>query len=159
MYNASFLAVHGFSLESLDRLQEAWHEVSELDLLPFNYVWLTVRAMTGRSLNDPSKRMKDFFIAYGLSPELSFADLQEPRLVIVSADLNTGQPVLHGISLQEKVLEALLLSTALPPWVMPVKKQGRYEMDGGVVSNLSVEPALHAGATAIVALDLMDTCD
>ena len=109
MYNASFLAVHGFSLESLDRLQEAWHEVSELDLLPFNYVWLTVRAMTGRSLNDPSKRMKDFFIAYGLSPELSFADLQEPRLVIVSADLNTGQPFTWYFAAGESIRSPIAL--------------------------------------------------
>ncbi|HSQ17672.1 MAG TPA: hypothetical protein VLM83_08250, partial [Anaerolineales bacterium] len=44
-------------------------------------------------------------------------------------------------------------------WVMPVRQQGRYEMDGGLVSNLPIEPALQAGATQIVALDLLDTRD
>jgi NTE family protein len=155
--NAAFLAIKGFSKESLELMTEAWHEVGELDLLPANYFLLTMRAMFGRSVNDPSQRMRDFFISQGVTPELTFAEIQGPRLVIVSADLNTGQPVLHGMSPQDKVLDALLVSTALPPWVMPIRREGRLEMDGGVVSNLPVEPALRAGATAIVALDLMDT--
>ena len=157
--NAAFLALHGFSKESLDRLTAVWREIAELDLLPANYLWLTMRAMFRRSSNDPSHRLKDFFINQGLTSELCFSDLGSPRLVIVSSDLNSGKPVLHGDRPDEKVLDALLLSTALPPWFMPVTKDDRYEMDGGVVSNLPVEPALRSGATHIVALDLMDTRD
>lgn len=154
--NATFLALHGFSTNSLDRLTESWAKASQLDLLPFNYIWLTMRAMFRRSSNDPSHRLRDFFISQGISPELRFSDLGPPRLVIVSSDLNSGSPVLHGDQVEENVLDAMLLSTALPPWFMPEKNQGRYEMDGGVVSNLPVEPALRSGATHIVALDLMD---
>ena len=155
--NAAYLALHGFSKESLEGLAEAWRGVTAMDLLPANYVWLAVRAMFGRSLNDPAQRIKEFFMQHGITPELRFGQLGTPRLVIVSADLNTGQPVLHGLDPDEMVLDALLLSTALPPWVMPVNRQGRYEMDGGLVSNLPIEPALQAGATSIIALDLIDT--
>mgnify|MGYP001046112574 CR=1 FL=1 len=155
--NAAYLALHGFSQQSVAGLVGAWRGVTAMDLLPANYVWLAVRAMFGRSLSDPAQRIKEFFIAHGITPELRFAQLVRPRLVIVSADLNTGQPVLHGLDPDEAVLDALLLSTALPPWVMPVNRQGRYEMDGGLVSNLPIEPALQAGATSIIALDLIDT--
>jgi NTE family protein len=124
--------------------------------MPINYIWLTVRAMFNRTSNDPSQRLRDFFITQGLTPELSFREIGQPSLVIVSADLNTGQPILHGECVEDRVLDALLLSTALPPWFMPVRKQERYLMDGGVVSNLPVEPALKLGATEIVALDLID---
>jgi NTE family protein len=79
------------------------------------------------------------------------------RALIVSSDLNTGTPVLHGRAPDEKILEALLVSTALPPWSMPTRKRDRYLMDGGMLSNLPVEPALKAGATEIIALDLTDT--
>lgn len=154
--NATFLALNGFSQDSLDRLSEVWCKVAELDLLPVNYLWLTMRAMFRRSSDDPSRRLKDFFIEQGITPELCFSDLGTPRLVIVSSDLNTGKPILHGDQPEENVLDSLLLSTALPPWFMPVKKQGRYEMDGGLVSNLPVEAALRSGATHIIALDLMD---
>lgn len=157
--NAAFLALNGFSKPSLDMLADIWREVSKIDLLPMNYLWLAWRAMFRRSSSDPASRIKDFILTHGISPDLCFADLPYPQLILVSSDLNTGQPVLHGLSPDEKVLDALLVSTTLPPWTMPVRKQGRYEMDGGVVSNLPVEPALRVGATAIIALDLSDLRD
>jgi NTE family protein len=154
--NSTFLALKGFSESALEGLDEAWRQVAELDLLPANYIRLTVRAMLRRSSNSPSHRIRDFFVSQGITPELRFGDLQHTRLVVISSDLNSGQPVLHGEHPDDKVLDALLLSTALPPWVMPVKKQGRYLMDGGLVSNLPIEPALNLGAKKIIALDLMD---
>jgi NTE family protein len=153
--NAAFLALNGFSKNSLDRLAAAWRNSDISDMLPANYLWLTVRAMFGRSSRDPSRRLKNFFIANGLTPELCFADIEQ-QLFIVSSDLNTGKPILHGELPDDKVLDALLLSTALPPWFMPVRNQERYLMDGAVVSNLPIEPALNLGATEIVALDLTD---
>jgi NTE family protein len=155
--NATFLALNGFSKDSLDRLAAGWRSAGATDLLPANYIWLTVRAMFNRSSTDPSHRLRNFFIDQGLTPELSFMDITRPNLVIVSADLNTGKPILHGEHPDDKILDALLLSTALPPWYMPVRKQDRYLMDGAVVSNLPVEPALNLGATQIVALDLIDS--
>ena len=155
--NATYLALNGFSKESLDKLAAAWHKAGATDLLPTNYLWLTVRAMLGRSSMDPSRQLKDFFITQGLTPELCFADITQTQLVIISSDLNTGKPIFHGELSEDKVLEALLLSTALPPWFMPVRKQDRYHVDGGVVSNLPIEPALKLGATEIVALDLIDS--
>jgi NTE family protein len=154
--NASFVAVNGFSKDTLDRLTTAWQFAQSSDMLPANYIWLTVRAMFGRSSSDPSRHLREFFITHGLNPELAFSDVAHTQLVIVSSDLNTGKPILHGETPEDKVLDALLLSTALPPWFMPVRKQDRYLMDGGVVSNLPIEPALKLGATEIIALDLMD---
>jgi NTE family protein len=155
--NATFLVLNGFSRDSLDRLTATWRSVGASDLMPANYIWHTVRAMFSRSSKDPSHRLREFFIAHGLAPEVSFMDIAHPNLVIVSADLNTGKPILHGEQPDDIILDALLLSTALPPWFMPVRKQERYLMDGAVVSNLPVEPALKFGATEIVALDLIDS--
>jgi NTE family protein len=154
--NAAFLAVHGFSRGGLDLLTGAWHRAASLDLLPNNYVRLSLRAMLGRSSDNPAGQIRDFLIKSGLTPELRFADIKHLQLIIVSSDLNTGKPVLHGMTQEEKVLDALLISTALPPWSMPVRKQQQFLMDGGVVSNLPIEAALQTGATRIVALDLSD---
>jgi NTE family protein len=155
--NATYIAVNGFSKESLDALKTAWKTANTLNLLPANYIWLTVRAMFNRSSHDPSKKLREFFIDQGVNPELSFADLTHAELAIVSADLNTGKPIVHGEHPHEKILDALLLSTALPPWFMPVRKQERYLMDGGVLSNLPIEPAIKYGATQVIALDLIDS--
>ncbi len=157
--NAAYVALHGFNGEGLDALAGAWHRAGETELLPANYIRQTLRAMLRASPAGPAARLRDFFVANGMVPELTFGNMKQPRLVIVSSDLNTGQPVLHGLIKEDSVLEALLASTALPPWVMPRKAHGHELMDGAVVSSLPIEPALQAGATEIVALDLMDARD
>lgn len=155
--NSAFLALHGFSRASLDRMVEIWHAASHYDLLPKSYVRLAFRRMLGRNVSNPADRLREFIIAQGITPEMRFSQLEPLKLVVVSADLNTGKPVLHGHEEDEHILDALLLSTALPPWFLPVRKQDAYLVDGGMVSNLPIEPALQLGATRIVALDLMDS--
>src|SRR5574340_349948 len=74
--NAAFIAIHGFSNETLGRLAEAWRQASRMDLLPANYIWVVVRNMFGRSSNsDAADRIRDFLIASGVTPELSFSQL------------------------------------------------------------------------------------
>ncbi len=75
-------------------------------------------------------------------------------MILVSADLNCAQPVFYGIDPHQSVLEGVLASTALPPWVHPLEVEDRFLMDGGSISNLPIEPAILHGATEIIALDL-----
>lgn len=63
---------------------------------------------------------------------------------------------MHGTSPDDRILDALLLSTALPPWFTPVRRHNRYLVDGAVMSNLPVEPAITIGANQIIAFDLAD---
>jgi len=157
--NAAFLALHGVSLLGVEQLVQAWEDSARADLLPSNYLWLTVRALFGRPVEAPVHRMREFFLAHGITPELKFADLPDVRLVIVAADLNKGEPVVYGSNPDDSVLEALIASTALPPWVQPLHKDERLLIDGGVVSNLPIEPALASGARQIVAMNLVDFRD
>ena len=77
----------------------------------------------------------------------------------MAADLNTGQPVVFGQDPEELVLESVLASMTLPPWFSPQEKDGQYLVDGGAVSTLPIETALHQGATEIIALDLFNPVD
>jgi NTE family protein len=154
--NAAFLAVHGPNPEGVAALVEAWHDAARADLLPANYLWLAVRSLFNRPVNDPYHRMRDFFIAHGLAEDTRFADIQGVRLALVASDLSHGCPMIYGEDLQQRVLEGLLASTALPPWVHPLEQSGHVLLDGGVVSTLPVEPAMRLGAGKIIALDLID---
>lgn len=154
--NAAFLAVHGFTPESLTELEAAWHDAAEANLLPANYLWLTVRMLFNRAHVHPYYRMRDFFIAHGVSPDLRFGDIEGLRLILVATDLNEQRPVLYGEDPNQSVLEGLLASTALPPWAHPLEVEHRFLMDGGVVSNLPIEPALTQEATEIIALDVAE---
>ena len=77
--------------------------------------------------------------------------------MIVSSDLNTGKPILHGVLPEDKVLDALLALHGLASLVHACAKTGSLSHGWGSVSNLPVEPALNLGATEIVALDLIDS--
>jgi NTE family protein len=154
--NAAFMAIRGFNPDSTKELVQVWKDTMQADLLPSNYLWLTVRALVNRPAANSTHRLKDFVVAHGLSPDLKFRDIQGLRLGCVACDLNTGKPVVYGLDPQESVLEGVLASGALPPWIIPLEHNGHLLTDGGVISNLPIEAALQFGATEIIALDLAD---
>jgi NTE family protein len=154
--NAACLALHGVSPAGLVVVEQAWQYAAQNCLLTPNQSWLTLRAMFNRPDNHAITVLRAFFLAFGATPSLRFGDIPGIRLALVAADLNTGRPVIFGTDPNHRVLDGLLASTALPPWVMPLENDGKYLVDGGALSNLPVEPALGLGATEIVALDLAD---
>lgn len=154
--NASYLAIHGLRLEAIEGLEKTWRIAAAADLLPANYLWLTLRVLFNRSGWGPYHRLREFFIAQGLSPDLRFGDIQGVRLILVAADLNAGRPVFYGQDPGQLVLEGLLASTALPPLIHPIEKGEQLLIDGSVVSNLPVEAALQQGARTIIALDVSE---
>jgi NTE family protein len=154
--NATQLALRGATHEALDALEEAWRDAAERDLLPSSYLWLTVRTLFNRAGSGVEHQIRDFLVDHGLNPELRFGDLKGPRLLLLAADLRAGSPVLYGNNPDESVLEAVLASSAIPPWVRPLRQDGGMLMDGGVISNLPIEPAMAHGATEIVAFDLTE---
>jgi len=155
--NAAFLAIRGLTRQSLSELEAAWYDAARADLLPANYLWLTVRILFNRAGMRPHHhRLRDFFVAHGLDPNLRFENLSGPRLILVATDLSERNVVLYGQNPTQSILEGLLASTAVPPWVRPLHVDGRFLMDGGAVSNLPIEPALRNGATEIIALSLFD---
>ncbi|MFQ5341135.1 MAG: patatin-like phospholipase family protein [Anaerolineae bacterium] len=154
--NAALVAVRGFTPQTLEELEAAWRDAAEADLLPANYLWLTVRMLFNRPRVQSHHRMRDFFVTHGLTPELRFADIQGPRLILVAADLNERRAILYGDDPDQSVLEGLLASTTIPPWTHPLEVEDHLLMDGGAVSNLPIEPALTQGATEVIALDIAD---
>ena len=155
--NAACLVLSGGLNESgLAGLETAWRDAAAADLLPANYVWQTMRALVGRPDNRAQTRLRDFFLTHGLRPDLRFGDVQGVRLILVAADLSSGTAALYGAYPEQIVLEGVLASAAVPPWIPPLNFGGRVLMDGGVVSNLPIEPALDQGATDIIALDVFD---
>lgn len=112
--NATFIAKNGFSEGSMSALEAAWDDAAVSDLLPANYLWLTVRVLFNRVSVYPAHRLRDFFVRHGVDPDLRFEDLPGPRLFQVAADLNNYCSHLYGTVPGQTVLEGLLASTALP---------------------------------------------
>jgi len=154
--NAAFIALNGMNQQCLEKLTEVWRNAAVTEILPSNYLWLSVRMLFNRRVPDASNRMRDFMISNGLLPDLRFGDLNGIRLLLVAADLNRGVPIIFGNDPDESVLQGVLASTALPPWVTPLTRGDQLLMDGGLISNLPLQAAMDAGADELIALDLSE---
>lgn len=151
--NGAFLAVHGYHQPGVEQLYRVWGRAAHEELLPTNLWWQMMRSFFGRSGMPSQQRVREFAIQNGLKPGLRFRDLSI-RFYAVASDLNAGCPVVFGLDPDESLLEGVLASMTLPPWMSPVERKGRYLLDGGMVSNLPVQVAMDQGATEIIALDL-----
>lgn len=155
--NAAYLALHGMSLAAVDELTGVWRDAAVTELLPSNTVWLTMRALFRPQIHSYAEaRVRAFWLAHGLTPEQRFGQIEDVRLLVVASDLNSGQPVLYGNAAEDSIFDAILASSALPPWMSPVRRDGQLLIDGGFLSNLPIEAALNHGATEIIAFDLAD---
>jgi len=88
-------------------------------------------------------------IERGLGPNATFEDAQIP-LGIVTTELLTGK---EQVFTSGPILEPLLASTAMPLALPPVTIDGRQYIDGGVVNNVPIAPALELGASTIYVLN------
>ena len=154
--NGAYLAMHGVDSDGIQSLWETWLETSDMDLLPANYLWLTVRTLFNRSESGIPNRLRNFLMEHGLTPDVKFGDLPGPPLIVVATDMNAHTPVLYGLDPKGSVLESVVASGALPPWMPVIEKEGKLLVDGGVVSNVPIEAALSQGATEIIALSVED---
>ncbi len=155
--NAAFLAIRGLNLQTIDILGQIWKDASRADLLPGNKMLLGFNTLFHRSEGVSFQRVRRFCLTHGLSPSIRFQEICGSQLYLVATDLKTGNILVYGDNPRDFVLEGVMASSAIPPWVRPIHTDGRYLMDGGMVSNLPIEPALCRGAGHIITLDLADS--
>ncbi|MCU0486671.1 MAG: patatin-like phospholipase family protein, partial [Anaerolineales bacterium] len=46
--NATYWALHGLDRAAVDQMEKVWHDSGAADLLPANYLWLSVRTLFNR---------------------------------------------------------------------------------------------------------------
>jgi len=174
--NAAFLAANGGSLQQkVDRLTDLWR-VLECDrvfrpnyasLLPFRRRGMhglfgsePLAALLGEILHCPARNAP----IEGIRENLRHGTLEAVSLLTL--DYSTGQTVrwIQGrafdhfdgpnrrSALTEITIEHILASTALP-FVFPAVRIGdRWHGDGGIRLSAPLSPALHLGATRVLAM-------
>ncbi len=155
--NAVGLALWGVDIAGIEALERTYQDVTTSRLMDVQFAQFVLDTLSKRPNNRASRRIKEFLIAAGIAPDLCFGQISSVRLGLVSSDMDSGEAMIYGKDPEQSVLEGLMASMALPPWFAPVEKDGHYIIDGGVLSNLPIEPALRLGATEIIALDLNDS--
>jgi NTE family protein len=154
--NAAGLTFWGTNQDGITALEQAYQKMEEGHLMDLRPYQLAFHALSGRPNRHASQRIADLAISMGITPDLRFDQAPHARLAMIGTDLEKGKTVMYGQDLSQSVLEGLLASTAIPPWFAPVEKDDQFIIDGGILSNLPIEPALTLGATEMIALDLMN---
>ena len=142
--NSAGLALWGVNLAGVDALERAYQEVSNANLMDPRLSRIMLRALSGRPNHHASRRVAEYLISKGITPDVRFDQFTHIRLALIGSDLNTGQPIIYGQDPGQSVLEGILASIAIPPFFAPLLKDGQFIMDGGALSPLPVEPAMVA---------------
>jgi NTE family protein len=110
-----------------------------MDLASPDRMW---RGLFGHS--KMARHLADFLGGH----DITFDDLKVP-LAVVATDLETGQAIVLDRGL---LIPALLATAAFPLVFAPVRHQGRWLVDGGVVNNLPVDVVRQMGAERVLAV-------
>jgi NTE family protein len=152
--NGAFLAQE-VSPARVEALAGLWRTVTQADVYPGNHWGALWRLVTGRDSLYDNRALYALLQRHSLSPATEFAHLTGARLLVTATALRSGQLHVFGREPHDRVLDALMASTALAPMHPPWEINAELYVDGGTVTPLPVRVALEEGATEIYALDLI----
>lgn len=156
--NAAYLALHGLDDAGLMALEAQWKTPGISRLFPTYSPYILMRVLFNRLGLHGGKHVRAYYETHGITPDLHFSDIAGVKLYLVASDLNTGTVASFGEP-EDSLLQGIMATTALPPWVHPLETDGKFLIDGGAMSNLPIEVAYRKGAREIIALDLSDMRD
>ncbi len=151
--NGTFFALNP-TLSQINLLRQAWQDAMKLQLLEKSPLRIWLRTLMNRFEWRPNKKLIRFFLGHLPQSGLTFGDITAVSLYMTATDLKTGDLYLYGKNTSERVLDGLVATTAIPPWIRPIERKEHRFMDGGLVSNLPILPAIEQGAGIVIALDL-----
>jgi NTE family protein len=154
--NAAGLAFWGVDLKAIEKMEDAWNEMADAQILDPRISRLLLKTMVGYQNDRTRRRVEEYFVSKGFFRELKFNAITNVKLALISSDIESGQVIIFGKNPDDRILEGILSSIALPPWFSPYQIDERIMVDGGALSNVPIEPAIQLGATEIFALDLDD---
>lgn len=154
--NGAYLARYGYSWEGLGKLMQVWEDAARGDLAPGDFIRATMRSLLSNWSSSANylDQVRHFYASHGISPDMRFSDLEGIEFYAVATDIGRMETVILGENPDDLVLDSMIASSAIPPWVRPLQIGEGLMIDGGAVSDLPVEPAIRHGATEIIALDL-----
>jgi len=141
------------SLEGVRQTAERWKTVRCEEIFPGNRAMSLWRLMRGLGSLHDNRALRRFILGL-LPPNVRrFSDLAVP-LFVTATNYRTAEMHLFGHDPQERLIDALMASCAVPPYLPPYRYRDEWYIDGGFVSNLPLSVAVAQGATEIWALEI-----
>jgi len=155
--NGAFLARYGFNIDTLDFIIDVWDSSARGDFAAEDFTRAMLRnLLPGVNRNSYLDQARAFYARHGITPGLRFRDLVGPDFYVVTADISHHKLTIFGENPDDPVLESMLASSAIPPWLPPIPINGSLYLDGGAVSDVPIDPAIQLGATELIVLDLFN---
>lgn len=151
--NGSFVAAK-LSLEQLERAAQVWRNVTTERVYPGAKLQVLWRFVIGQDSLYDNRSFYEFLQESGCTPALTFGGVQGAALYVTATHLRSGRLHVFGDDPHDRVLDALMASTALTPLHPPWEINGERYVDGGTVTPLPLRVALERGATEIYALHI-----
>ncbi len=152
--NAAFLAREP-TLEQVEHLADMWRQVTRQDVYPNGRLSVLWRFLSGQDSLYDNRRFYAFLQRIGVSPAWTFGQIRGARLYVTATNLRTGQLHVFGDDPNDRVLDALMASTALTPLHPPWMVNGERYIDGGTVTPLPLRVALERGVREIYSLHIV----
>lgn len=154
--NAAFLA-REISMTRVEKLAAVWRHTTKEDIYPGNRLSVLWRLISGQDSLYDNRNFYEFLQRTGTTPATRFGDLHnEIPLYITATHLDSERLHVFGDDPNDRVLDALMASTALPPMHPPWVVNGERYIDGGTVTPLPLRVAMERGATEIFALHIWE---
>ena len=144
------------SLDQLDSVAQIWRQVSKRIVYPGGRMSILWRVATGQDSLHDNRAFYQFLQDSGCTPALTFGSINAAHLFVTATNLRTGRMHVFGDDPNDRLLDALMASTALTPLHPPWEVNGERYVDGGTVTTLPLRVALERGASDIWALHLSD---
>jgi NTE family protein len=145
------------TLESVDTLTSSWLQCTISDVYPGSRIRAAMRFVRGKDSLFDNRALYALLQRHGVTPAHTFANWATIPLYITATDLRTGHMHVFGDNPNDRVLDAMMASTALTPLHPPWEVHGERFVDGGAVTPLPLRTALDRGADEIWALHIWDS--
>jgi len=154
--NAAFLA-REISADQVEELANVWRTITRDDIYPGTRLGVFLRLVTGKDSLYDNRRFFDYLQRGGITPAVTFGDYFPLKLYITATHMPAGELFVFGDDPHDRLIDALMSSTALPPMHPPWEVAGKLYTDGGTITPLPLRVALERGATEIYALHVVNS--
>jgi NTE family protein len=141
----------------VETLDASWRAARRADIYPGSRAVAALRFITGKDSLFSNRSMYAWLQTQGLTPANTFGNLGPVPFYVTATDLRTGNLHVFGDDPNDRVLDALMASTALTPFHPPWEVNGERYVDGGTITSLPIRAALERGATEVYALHITDS--
>lgn len=148
--NAAWLATHP-SLARGKELARIWQDEGPILYPPLKPISAILRVARGKESILSNEPLREFILRW-IPAQATFAEYIRPRLYVVAARLSDGCLRVFGDRPDDRILDGLMASTAIPPLLPPWRVDGEDYVDGGIFTDLPLQVAALRGADEIIGL-------